>query len=137
MSDRSVGKFDQIIEAMDYEMVDNGVLELPAATPAVFAYKNKPELEFTTLENELSEHDFVTVDSSVRYTDDGEFYFRTKVLTDHMTELIVKGGMGWVRIFPGGDRTDVYEISRVVHAIEAAVNTEILFQGSTDPLCEQ
>lgn len=106
-------------EQMEFEVVDNGVIELPTSTPGVLEFDSPAELNPDAFESALDEHDFVALDTFVESSDDG-FYYKTKILTDHCKDCVVKVWEHQVCIFPKEELLDTYELSRVIHAIEDA-----------------
>ncbi len=119
---------DEIKDAMSemhFEIVDNGVLELPTSKPAVFAVDGDADPDVDALEDELDEHGFGLMEDLTETREDGRFYCHFDVFTDHYKRVRVKTLNDTVRIFPDEETPDTYEFVRIVHAIEDAFGCEL------------
>lgn len=112
------------MDQMGFELVDNGVLELPCSTPAVFKFVDEPELNSERFTEAIETNDFSISEELIREKD-GEFYFKAKVMTDHYKDCIVKVWTDKARVYPREDDLDTYEFSRIVHAIEDSFGAEL------------
>lgn len=112
------------LDQMAYEVVDNGALDLPTAVPALFAFTDTAELTPGALEDALDEYGFSTLDTFSTTSDSG-FYYKTRVMTDHYKDCVVKVWEDDVRIYPRDKELDTYELSRIIHAVEDAFNAEM------------
>lgn len=113
------------LDDMEFEVIDNGALELPTSVPALFSFKTEAELNPDGFEDAIEEYDFTNLDTFTTKNDSG-FYYKTKVLTDHYKDCVVKVWAEDVRIFPKDNELDTYELSRIVHAIEDAFGAELV-----------
>ena len=109
---------------MKFEMVNNGVMDLPTSTPALYQFTSEATLSEESFEKELDDYDFVTLDTYTTENENG-FYYKTKVLTDHSKDCIVKVWNDEARIFPRGQCLDRYELARILHALEAAFDATL------------
>ncbi len=119
---------DEIKDAMsemDFEVVDNGVLEIPSSKPAVFAVEGDADPDIDALEDELKKRDFGAIQKRSKTREDGRFYCHFHVVTDHYKRVRVKTWNDSVRIFPDDELPDTYEFVRIVHAIEDAFGCEL------------
>jgi len=118
-------------DQMMFETVDNGVIELPCSTPAVYEFKTEATTSFKTLERALAEHGFTAMDEMCTSNDDG-FYFKCDILTDHCKRATLKAWSDECRIFPNGELLDRFELSRILHAIEEAFGSELVRGGDDE-----
>lgn len=110
---------------MDYSVVDNGVLELPASKPAAFSFEGDPSLDVDALEEELESNDFGMLTPNHETREDGKFYCFVDVVTDHYKKVKVKIWNDTVCIFPDEELPDTYEFTRTVQAIETALGADV------------
>lgn len=115
---------DAALEEMSFYMIDNGCMELPVSAPGAFSSSVGGELSPDEFDEELDAHDFVTLDTFTQESDEG-FYYKTKVMTDHYKDCVVKVWQNEVRIFPREEILDTYELARIVHAVEDAFGMEL------------
>jgi len=123
MSDRE--KIKAGMDQMGFEMLDNGVMELPSSKPAMYAFVEPATYDAEAFKAEIKDHDFNITGDVTTENDSGEFYYFVEVLTDHYKTVKVKIWPEKVRIFPKENGIDTYEFSRIVHAIEDAFQAEL------------
>jgi hypothetical protein len=110
---------------MDFEIVDNGVLELPSSKPATFRVSGEATPDTDALEDSLDEHDFGLMQQVKNSRDDGRFYCHFHVVTDHYKRVRVKTWNDSVRIYPDEELPDTFEFVRIIKAIEDAFGVEL------------
>lgn len=110
---------------MDYELVDNGVLELPASTPATYEFVEPATYNPDAFEEAVDEYGFGLIDENSTQKDDGSFYYNVDVVTDHYKKVAVKVWRDSANIYPKEELVDTYEFSRIVHSIENAFESEL------------
>ena len=76
-------------------------------------------------EGAVDEYDFGLVGENTKQKDDGSFYYHVDVVTDHYKRVAVKVWMDSANIYPKEELVDTYEMSRIVHAIEDAFESEL------------
>jgi len=108
------------MDEMDYEIVDNGVLELPSSIPAAYRFDGEATPDVEALEKQLDEHGFALMHPNSETRDDGDFYCHFEVVTDHYKRVEVKSWNDTLRMFPREELPDTYEFARILHAIEEA-----------------
>lgn len=113
------------LEEMDYEIVDNGVLQIPSSKPAAFAFSGEATPDEESLEHEIDEYDFGLMMNRCETRDDGQFYCHFDVVTDHYKRVKVKTWNDKIRVFPDEQLPDTYEFVRIIHAIEAAFGADL------------
>jgi len=113
------------LEQMSYEIVDNGALELPVSTPCAFEFLSDTEPDIDVFKETMKSHDFGLRESQLRTSNDGDFYYKAKVMTDHYKDCVVKVWKDTVRIYPREYQLDTYELSRIVHGIEDAFGSKL------------
>jgi len=123
--------YSAILNEMQFEIIDNGVLELPSSTPAVLEWETKPEVDIDRFESNLEEHGHAP-HSTLKETDGDEFYYKTKILTDHAKDVILKADANTVRLFHKGENVDVYEISRIINSLEKAFDADLNFDACNE-----
>lgn len=121
------------LDQMNFEMVDNGVIEIPSSRPASFAFTTEPTLDVDAIEPAFAEYDFGTMDMTHDTRENGDFYCYFDVVTDHYKRLSVKIWREKCRIYPHENRVDTYELTRIVHAIEAALGAELEHSPEATP----
>jgi len=119
--------YEAIFDEMNFEVVDHGALELPSSTPATFNYEAEPAFSMERVKEELDERAFMVVDPMTEEKED-EFYMSVKILTDHMNEVRAKATAKSFNLFPSSDRLDTYELSRIIHSFESALETELTLE---------
>lgn len=118
-------RVDAALAQMGFEMVDNGVLELPSSTPATFRFDGQTELDVDAFEDALDERDFGMLSPSTGEKDDGSFYCYADVVTDHYKRVAVKVWNDTAAIYPKEELVDTFEVSRIIHAIEEGFGAEL------------
>jgi len=122
------------LDQMDFEIVDDGHLKLPASTPARYVFASETELDPEAVELELDDYDFSILTPNHQWDDDGSFYYYVDVVTDHYKKIHVKVWQDRANLYPKEELVDTYEVSRIIHAIENAFGTELVH---IDPAIEQ
>jgi len=117
------------LNQMDYEVVDNGVIELPSSTPAVFEFEGSSELNVETLESELDEYEFSMFTPTHDTREDGSFYCYVDILTDHYKKIHLRIWREQVCVFPKEEQPDRYELSRLMNAVESAFGAELTHEN--------
>jgi len=110
---------------MGFEIVDNGVLELPSATPATYVFTEAPTYRPDGFDAAIQDKAFGVIDVNTKQKESGEFYYYADVVTDHAKKLAVKVWTDSANIYPKEERIDTYEFSRVLHAIEDGFEAEL------------
>lgn len=108
------------MDQMAYELVDNGVLELPSSTPATYEFVEPAEYNPEGFEEALDEHDFSVFTATTEEREDGEFYYYVDVMTDHYKKVHVRVWRETACVYPKEELVDKYEFARIVGAIESA-----------------
>lgn len=85
-------KISSGMEQMGFEMLDNGVLELPTSTPATYRFVEKATYNPSAFADEIKEYGFGLVGADFEQQDSGEFYYYVDVVTDHYKKVAVKCG---------------------------------------------
>lgn len=111
-------------DQMGFEMVDTQGLDMPVSTPATFRFIEPAELVRGEFVKAMEEHEFATIDTFHKQSDDG-FYYKADVLTDHYKKCTVKVWEEKANIHPQENGIDTYELSRIIHGIEAAFGSEL------------
>ena len=119
-------QLEAAINEMGFEMVDNGVMELPVSKPAAFSFEEPAELNIDAIESKMGEHGFTVFDINTEQKDTGEFYAHFHILTDHYKKCSVKMWQGDMRVYPREDGLDTYEFSRIVKGIEETSGTAMV-----------
>jgi hypothetical protein len=116
--------FEAILEDMDFELLKNGSIEYPSSVPAVLEFQSLPVVNVNKLKKNVEKHAFAIHDIRFKDVECG-FHFSAKILTDHAKDVVVKANKDHARIYHEGRRPDVYELSRIIHAVETAFETEL------------
>lgn len=117
---------------MGFEMVDNGVIEVPTSKPATYAFTGETTYQPAVFEDELDTHGFGLVGVNTKQKDNGDFYYYADVVTDHYKKVAVKVWNDTANLYPKENTVDTYEVSRILHAIEDAFKSELEHKESTD-----
>ena len=118
-------KIEAGLAQMGYELVDNGHLELPMSTPATYVFTEAATYNPGAFAEAIEEYDFGIVGITTEQNDDGKFYYYADVVTDHYKKVAVKVWRDSANLFPKEDYVDTYEISRIIHAIENAFESDL------------
>jgi len=110
---------------MDFEMVDNGVFEMPASTPATYNFTEPATFDPNAFEAEIDDRGFSYIGKHSTEKDDGSFYYTVDVVTDHYKKVAVKVWRDTANLYPKEELVDTYEVSRIVHAIEEGFQSEL------------
>jgi len=113
-------KIQSGLDQMDFEMVDNGVLELPTSTPATYEFIEPAKYDPEGFGEAIAEHNFTLMTANTKEREDGEFYYYVDVLTDHYKKVHVRVWANTACVFPKEELPDRYEFARIVKAIEAS-----------------
>lgn len=118
------------LEQMGYEVVDNGVMNLPCSTPAVYEFATPSELDGDTFEENITAHDFTIYDTFSREQGD-QYLYSASVVTDHYKKVNLRTSHESLRVFPDEQPPDRYELSRILHAVEDAFGSDLVW-GDAD-----
>ena len=119
-------------EQMKFEMVDNGVVNLPTSHPATYSFQEPVELSKEAFEAQLDSHGFSLIETFVSEKETGEFYFKARVMTDHYKGITVKVWRDSANFYPQGNQLDMYEFSRLVHSVEEAFGSDLLHDSTEE-----
>jgi hypothetical protein len=108
------------LDQMGFEMVDNGIMQLPASSPATYNFVGKAEYNPDAFEEALEDKGFSHLTANTDTREDGEFYYYVDVVTDHYKKVKVKVWADSACIFPKEEQPDTFEFARIVRAIEDA-----------------
>lgn len=108
------------IGQMDYDVVDNGSIELPVSTPATYEFVEPASYDPDAFESALDEHDFILFTPNTKLREDGEFYYYADLMTDHYKKVQVRIWKDSACVFPKDELPDKFEFARIVQAIETA-----------------
>jgi len=116
--------FEAIINEMDFELLHNGSIEYPSSVPATLEFQSSPVVNVNKLKKNIEQHAFAI--HEIRFKDvECGFHFSAKILTDHAKDVVVKANKEQVKIYHEGRCPDVYELSRIIHAVETAFESEL------------
>lgn len=118
-------KIEAGLEQMGFELVDHGVLELPSSTPATYAFTGETTYGPDAFAEALDKHGFSVVGVNTEQKDNGDFYYYADVVTDHYKKIAVKVWRESANLYPKKEHVDTYEVSRILHAIEDAFESEL------------
>lgn len=108
------------LDQMNYEQVDNGVIEIPSSKPARYGFVEPATYDPEAFKEACEEYGFSVFTATTEQRGDGDFYYYVGVLTDHYKKVHVRVWRETACIFPKEKLVDTYEFARIVRSIESA-----------------
>ena len=113
------------LEQMDYELIATGNIELPTSKPATYMFTEPATYDPERFESRLRDKNFAVHNVNTKQKSDGSFYYFANVVTDHYKSVNVKIWQEECCIYRDEESPDLYELSRILHAIEDAFAAEL------------
>lgn len=112
-----------------FEVIEQGNLELPTSTPAVFEYNDDGDVtDASQARNAIESGDFALIAPHTKNGDDGQFYLSSKVYAAETNEFLhVKMGSSNVRVFPKDEDFSFETLTAIVEQLETALGTTLQF----------
>lgn len=121
------------LDAMAYELCEDGPVSVPLSEAAYYEFTGTPTLDAEALAEQIDGYGFTLIDTLAEQRDGGAFYYRTYLLTDHYKKVGIRATRDSVSIYPKeSELPDRWELTRIIHSLEAAFNSELTYCEDTN-----